>query len=54
MSNLIADPSNLNIYLKSKKVENETNLVDPWYNTKYSKAPFSDELMSRMKNPNLS
>lgn len=40
MSDMLADPKNVNIYLRSKTFEATPDLVpiqDPWYFTKYGK-----------------
>lgn len=41
MSELICDPSKVNIYIRSKSFEKECQLEDTWYKTKYSRQPFS-------------
>lgn len=34
---MLADPKNLNIFIRSKKFEGQVNLEDKWYKTKYDK-----------------
>ena len=52
MSELIADPRKMNVYLRSKSVEKECNLEDKWgYKAKYCKAFFNEDLLGKMTNP---
>ena len=51
MSELIADPSNLNIFLRSKTFQDHCQLEDKWFKTKFSKEPFSPELQNLMRKP---
>ena len=37
--------------MRSKSFEGQTTEVEEWYSTKYSIAPFSAELVEKMKNP---
>ena len=45
---LINDPKNLNIYIRSKSYESVSIQEDPWYKTKYLREPFNDDLLSVM------
>jgi secreted Zn-dependent insulinase-like peptidase len=49
----LCDPTKLNIMLRSKAFEEETDQVEEWYQTKYKVEDFSAELLERMKNPKL-
>lgn len=51
MSDLLADPKNLNIFLRSKSFEGQTDKEEYWYKTKYARESFSDELKDKMINP---
>jgi hypothetical protein len=51
---MIADPSNANIYLRSKSFEADCQMEDPWFHTKFTKQPFSEELVNLMLNPKAS
>jgi secreted Zn-dependent insulinase-like peptidase len=56
MSELIADPKNLNIYIRSKSFESNPELVpleDQWYFTKYGKEKFNEDLIKCMKTPSV-
>jgi secreted Zn-dependent insulinase-like peptidase len=56
MSELIADPKNLNIYIRSKSFEKNpelTPLEDQWYFTKYGKEKFNETLLRRMTQPSV-
>ena len=50
MSDLLFNPKNLNIYLRSKNfdVSTQCTLEDPFYNTKYGREPFSEHLLGLM------
>lgn len=52
---MLAEPTNLNIYLRSKTFTPEEHcpIEDPWYFTKYGKEQFSESLLSLMSNPNV-
>lgn len=39
--------------MRSKSFEGQTTEVEEWYSTKYSIAPFSEELKKKMTNPSL-
>jgi insulysin len=57
MSELLTNPKNTNIYLRSKTFEKQPELcpiTDPWYYTKYGKEAFPSALFSRMTSPNVS
>jgi secreted Zn-dependent insulinase-like peptidase len=49
----LCDINKLNILLRSKQFENQTNEVEEWYQTKYSVTNFSEQLKQRMTNPNI-
>jgi len=51
IADLLCSDKNLNVYLISKKVEGDTTSKAPWYDTKFSKAPFDDETTKRINNP---
>jgi hypothetical protein len=56
MSGLLANPKNLNVYLRSKNFEKEPELCpieDPWYFTKYGKEQFSEKMLGLMTSPNV-
>lgn len=53
MSNLIADPKNLNIYMRSKSFEKDCTREDKWYKTKYSRESFSEDLLKIITAPNV-
>lgn len=54
-STMLAEPTNLNIYLRSKTFTPEEHcpIEDPWYFTKYGKEQFSESLLSLMSKPNV-
>mmetsp|Transcript_1318 Transcript_1318/g.1693 ORF Transcript_1318/g.1693 Transcript_1318/m.1693 type:complete len:895 (-) Transcript_1318:261-2945(-) len=52
ISEMICDPINCNVNLKSKSFEGTTDQEAAHFKTKYSIAPFSDALLKRMKEPN--
>lgn len=45
MSELLCDPSRVNIYLRSKSFEGQCDVEDAFYKTKYSREPFSERLL---------
>jgi insulysin len=47
----LCKPDTLNIILRSKSFEGQTTDVEEWYSTKYSVAPFSDELKKKIISP---
>ena len=49
---LLCDPQNMNIVIYSQKFEGQTESEAPWYKTKYSIAPFSEQLVGKLTNPN--
>jgi secreted Zn-dependent insulinase-like peptidase len=51
MLNLVSDPTQCNIYIRSKKFEGKTDKEAPWYSTKYSSEKFSEDLLNKMNNP---
>ena len=56
MSELLVNPKNLNIYLRSKTFESTPELCpieDNWYLTKYGKEQFNEKLLSLMTAPNV-
>ncbi len=42
MLNLVADPENSSIIIRSKSFESVCTLEDPYYGTKHSNEPYSD------------
>jgi secreted Zn-dependent insulinase-like peptidase len=53
MSELLTQPQNLNIYLRSKTFsEEQCPIADPWYFTKYGKEKFSDRILQLITSPN--
>lgn len=48
MSDLLADPSNVNLYLRSQSFGEACTLVEPWFTTKYSVESISEHLLSLM------
>ena len=56
MSASLADPKNLNIYMKSNSFEQTPELIsltDPWFKTKYGVEQFSQKFLSLMQAPNV-
>ena len=49
----LCDPTKLNIMLRSKSLEGETNQVEEWYSTKYRVEDFSPSLLDRIVHPNV-
>ena len=49
--NLMCDEKKLNIYLISKKIEADTTDKAPWYDTKFSKTAFDEDILKRINNP---
>lgn len=47
----ICKTTNLNVVIRSKSFEGQTNQTDEWYGTKYSVEDFSEGLKERMTNP---
>lgn len=52
LSDLLTDPSLVNIYIRSKTFADECDKEDRWFKTKYTNSKFSDDLVNLMKNPN--
>ena len=48
----LCNPLNLNIYLRSKSLEEECTETEEWYSTKHVIAPFSEALLQKMNHPN--
>ena len=50
MSELLTNPKNLNIYIRSKNFDasSQCTLEDPFYSTKYGREPFSEHLLRLM------
>lgn len=48
VSDELCDPTKLNIMLRSKAFEEETDQVEEWYQTKYKVEDFSAELLEKM------
>lgn len=56
MSDLLVNPKNLNIYLRSKTFSEEPSLTpieDRWYKTKYGKEAFNEKLLKIMTQPSV-
>jgi insulysin len=53
MSNLLTDPKNVNIYIRSKSFDKPelTPIEDKWYKTKYGKEPFNPALLNKILHP---
>ena len=49
----LCDPANMNILIRSKSFEGQTDEILRWYNTKYEKRPFSEDLLKLMRMPNV-
>lgn len=48
----MCSPANLDIYIRSKSFEGQVEEVVEFYNTKHSVVKFSEELLSKINNPN--
>lgn len=52
IGDILCDVNKVNIMLRSRNFEDgTTNLTEPFYGTKYKVEEFSDELKSRITNP---
>ena len=51
IANALCDPANFNIFLRSKSIEPECIETEEWYSTKHVIAPFSDQLLAKIKAP---
>lgn len=54
MSNLLTDPKNVNIYIRSKSFDTKPELTpieDRWYKTKYGKEHFNPALLQKINHP---
>jgi len=47
----LCDPTKLNVMLRSKAFEEETDQVEEWYQTKYKVEDFGEQLLQKMKSP---
>ena len=54
MSNWLCDPKKLNIMVRSRSFENETDQTEYWYGTKYKVEEFKPELLEKIINPKIS
>lgn len=53
VSDSICDPKKLNIMLRSKSFDDQTDQVEEWYGTKYKVEDFSSALLEKIVNPNI-
>ena len=49
----LCDPAKMNILLRSKSCEGETDQAEEWYGTKYNVQDIRQELLQKMHQPNL-
>jgi insulysin len=53
ISENLSDPSKLNIMLRSKSLEKETDQQEKWYGTKYKVEEFPASLLEKINNPKI-
>lgn len=53
IANDLCNPAKMNIMLRSKSFEGQTDQVEEWYGTQYKVEEVRQELLAKMQSPNL-